>query len=124
MITTTTGNNGRLGNQIIRNLAVSLLAKKHNLKVYYFNKDLIKKLGIQLFSGSNSYNSIQLLTDNNYFAIYNSGELNYNLNPNNDFFQTKQITNFLYNYLHKDDIKSNIIYNNPFNNRYNISYSC
>ena len=28
---TTTGNNGRLGNQIIRNLAVSLIAKKHNL---------------------------------------------------------------------------------------------
>jgi len=31
----TTGSNGRLGNQIIRNLAVSLLAKKHNLKVEY-----------------------------------------------------------------------------------------
>ena len=30
-MTSTNGNNGRLGNQIIRNLAVSLLAEKHNL---------------------------------------------------------------------------------------------
>ena len=29
-MTTTTGNNGRLGNQIIRNLAVSLIAEKNN----------------------------------------------------------------------------------------------
>jgi hypothetical protein len=117
-MTSTTGHFGRLGNQIIRNLAVSLLAKKHNLKVDYFNKDLINKLGIELFNGSNSYNYIQNLTDDNYFTIYNIDELNYNLNPNNNFFQTKEITNFLYNYLHKDEIKSNIIDNNPFKQRY------
>ena len=115
----TTGNNGRLGNQIIRNLAVSLLAKKHNLKVDYYNKDLINKLGIELFSGSNLYTCIKDLTDDNYFTIYNSDELNYNLNPNNNYFQTKEITNFLYNYLYKDEIKSNIIDNNPFKQRYN-----
>ena len=39
---------GRLGNQIIRNLAVSLIAEKHNLKVNYYNEDLIIKLGIIL----------------------------------------------------------------------------
>jgi len=117
--TTGTAKNGRLGNQIIRNLAVSLLAEKHNLKVDYYNKDLIKKLGIELFSGSNSYKSIQNLTDDNYFTIYNIDKLNYNLNPNNNYFQTKEITNFLYNYLHKDKIKSNIIGNNSFKERYN-----
>ena len=115
---TSTGNNGRLGNQIIRNLAVSLLAEKHNLKVDYYNKHLINKLGIELFSGSNSYNHNHYLTDDNYFTIYNSDELNYNLNPNNNYFQTKEITNFLYNYLHKDEIKSNINNNNPFKERY------
>ena len=115
---TSTGNNGRLGNQIIRNLAVSLLAEKHNLKVDYYNKVLINKLGIELFSGSNSYNSIQYLTDDNYFTIYNIDELNYDLNPNHNYFQTKEITNILYNYLHKDKIKSNIIGNNPFKDRY------
>jgi hypothetical protein len=114
-----TRNNGRLGNQIIRNLAVSLLAEKHNLKVYYYNNHLINKLGIKLFSGSNSHKCIKYLTDDNYFTIYNSDELNYDLNPNDNFFQTKEITNFLYNYLHKDEIKSNIIGNNSFKERYN-----
>jgi hypothetical protein len=118
-MTSTTGNKGRLGNQIIRNLSVSLLAEKKNLKVHYYNKDLINSLGIELFSGSNSYNCIRNLTDDNYFTIYNSGELNYNLNPNNNYFQTKQITNFLYNYLHTDKIKSNIIRHNSFKERYN-----
>ena len=117
-MTSTTGSNGRFGNQIIRNLAVSLLAKKHNLKVKYCNKGLINKLGIELFSGTNSYNSIQDLTDDNYFKILNLDKLNYNLNPNKNYFQTKKITNFLYNYVHKDEIKSNIINNNQFKERY------
>ena len=82
---TSTQEIGRLGNQIIRNLAVSLLAEKHNLKVYYYNKDLINKLWIELFSGSNSYNLIQNLTDDNYFTIYNMDELNYN-SYNTDIF--------------------------------------
>jgi hypothetical protein len=118
-MTSTTGTNGRLGNQIIRNLAVSLIAEKHNIKVKYYNKDLINKLGINLFSGINEYNSIQELTDNNYFTIYNCHDLKDNLNPNNSYFQTKEITNLLYNHLHKDIIKSNIIKKNPFKERYN-----
>jgi hypothetical protein len=116
---TSTSDNGRLGNQIIRNLAVSLLAEKHNLKVNYYNKNLIEKLGIELFNGSNKYPSFQNLTDDNYFTIYNCNKLDYNLQPNKDFFQTKEITNFLYNYLHTDKIKSNIILNNQFRERYN-----
>jgi len=116
---TSTNQIGRLGNQIIRNLAVSLIAEKHNLKVNYCNEDLIIKLGINLKSGSNTYTSIKNLTDDNYFSIYNCDNLNYNLDPNNSFFQTKEITNFLYNYLHTDIIKSNIIENNTFKERYN-----
>ena len=118
-MTSTTGNEGRLGNQIIRNLAVSLLAEKHNLKVDYYNKDLIdNKLGIKLFSGINSYDSIQYLRENNYWTIYNMDEINFDLNPNENWFQTKEITNMIYNYIHKDEIKSNIIDNNPFKERY------
>ena len=114
-ITNTTAN-GRLGNQIIRNLAVSLLAEKHNLKVNYCNKDMIEQLGIELFSGNNIYNDNQSLTDDNYFSIYNSENLKCNLNPNNNFFQTKEISNFLYNHLY--NVKSKIIEKNPFKNRY------
>jgi hypothetical protein len=121
-MTSTTGTNsnlGRTGNQIIRTLALSLIAEKHNLKVEYYNKDLFNKLGFKLFSGLNSYNSIQQLTDDNYFAIYNSNDLNYDLDPNSNFFQTKEITNMIYNYLHKDEIRSDIIKNNEFEKRYN-----
>jgi hypothetical protein len=39
-MTSTIEGEGRLGNQIIRNLAVSLLAEKHDLKVDYYNKTL------------------------------------------------------------------------------------
>ncbi len=119
---TTTGNNGRLGNQIIRNLAVSLIAEKHNLKVDYFNKDLIDdKLGIKLFSGSNVHNACIQLNDHNYFAIHNCDELNHNLDPNSHYFQTKEITNMLHNHLHSGVVKSNIIEKNPFSSRYNAN---
>ena len=37
----TTNNNGRLCNQIIRNLALSILAKKYDLYVEYSNYDNI-----------------------------------------------------------------------------------
>jgi len=112
---------GRLGNQIIRNLAVSLIAERYNLKIDYFNNNLINQLGIKLFSGSNVYNDMKDLTDTNYFNIYNDSNLNYNLNANNNFFQTKEITNFLYKYLHSEKIKSNIIEKNPFKDRYNTN---
>jgi hypothetical protein len=118
---TTTRDNGRLGNQFIRNLAVSLIAEKHNLAVNYFNKDLINKLGIILFNGNNVYNNTELLHEDNFFTIYNCDNLNYNLNPNDSFFQTKEITNLLYNYLHTDIVKSNIIEKNPFKERYNVN---
>jgi hypothetical protein len=113
-ITTTTENNGRLGNQIIRNLAVSLIAEKHNLKVNYSSKDLITTLGIDLFSGNNIHNNILDLNDHNYFSILNCNNVNFNLNPNNNYFQTKEISKFLYTYLHTDAVKSNIIEKNPF----------
>lgn len=118
---TTTNNNGRLGNQIIRNLAVSLIAEKYDLRVNYHNEPLIRRLGINLFSGSKSFSNTILLTDDNYFSIYNGGNLNDNLDPNHNYFQTVPITNLLYTYLHSDKIKANIIESNPFNARYNAN---
>lgn len=117
----TTGYNGRLGNQIIRNLALSIIAEKFDLHVSYYNNESIRELGINLFSGNCIFNSTITLDDDNYFSIYNSDVLENNLDPNNNYFQTKEITNFLYNYLHSDKIKSNIINKNPFNDRYNTN---
>ena len=51
MHTITVGTQGRLCNQIIRNIAVSLIACKNNLYVEYYNYDKIAKLGIRLYIG-------------------------------------------------------------------------
>jgi hypothetical protein len=120
-MTTTTNNNGRLGNQIIRNLAVSFIAKKHNLNVNYSSYYLISsQLGIDLFnSGTQIYSDTRELNDLNYFDIYNANNITYNLNSDNSFFQTKEIFNIIYNYLHFNIIKSNIIQKNKFKERYN-----
>jgi hypothetical protein len=118
---TSTYYNGRLGNQIIRNLAVSLIAEKHNLWVDYCNNEVIRELGINLFSGTNTFNDTIILNDDNYLSVYNSTSLTHNLDPNNSFFQTKEISNLLYNYLRTYKIKLNIINKNPFNNRYNTN---
>jgi hypothetical protein len=112
---------GRLGNQIIRNLAVSLLAEKFDLYAVYSNENTIEALGIPLYSGKNIYNNVITLHDNNYFDIYNSENLNSNLDGVNAYFQSKDISTFLYNYLHTESIKSNIISKNPFKNRYNTN---
>ena len=51
----------------------------------YSSKDLINKLGIDLYNGSNVYEITHYLNDDNYFNIYNGGNINYNLNPNGHF---------------------------------------
>jgi hypothetical protein len=114
---TTTKPIGRLGNQIIRNLAVSVIAEKHNLYVEYSSYEIINNLGIKLFCGENKYNNTVMLTDENYFSIFHNQQLLSNLNPNENFFQTKEISNYLYNHIN-NTIKQNIIDNNKFKERY------
>ena len=116
---TTTTRNGRLCNQIIRNLAVHMIAKKNDLFVNYYNYDLIKKLGIDLFIGTKTFEYTISLTDANYFEILNQPSINTNLNPNDNYFQTDDIIKLLYNYLHSSPIKNEIIKSNPYQERYN-----
>jgi hypothetical protein len=40
---------GRLGNSIFRNIAASIIAKKHNLKITYQRYHLMSEIGIPLF---------------------------------------------------------------------------
>lgn len=108
---------GRLGNNIIRNLSLSIIAQKHNLKVDYVCNELIHKLGIKLFSGTNKYEKCGSLTESNYFTILNSDNLNYNLTPTQSM-QTKEITDEIFKYLH-NELKENIIINNEYKQRYN-----
>jgi hypothetical protein len=115
----TTYNNGRLGNQIIRNLATSLIAEKYDLHVTYSHHEAIQELGIHLFSGQNKYDDTILLTDDNYFDVLESNNVTTNINPNNNYFQARKIMNFLYRHIHSDNVKNSIIHKNPVNNRYN-----
>lgn len=125
---------GRFANQAIRNLAVSLVAQKHNLLVKYCSRAKFNELGIHLFSGIQIFNETKLLTgdnlvftgdnpDYNYFEILNGGGLNHNLNPNPHYFQTKDICNLIYNHLHNDH-KVNIINANQFRDRYENNNDC
>lgn len=110
---------GRLGNQIIRNLAVSIVAEKHNLCVTYGSNDAMKDLGIQLFVGKNNYDNTIAITDENYFDILEQKQLHSNLDPNNNYFQTKLITTMLYDHLRCE--KDDIIKKNRFNERYDAN---
>ena len=121
-MTSTIGSGGRLGNQMIRNLAVSQIAKKNNLFVNYSYYETIISLGIELFVGEKSYNSLLHLHDDNYFTILQEENINCNLNANWNFFQTKEITNFLCTCLHES--KEKIIERNPYKERYNNNNDC
>ena len=115
----TVNTNGRLGNQIFRNLAVSIIAEKFDLFVDYSSYDIIKSLGIDLYIGKNKHAKTIKLTDDNYFQILASDQLQYNVYANNNYFQTKDITNMIYTYLHKERIYETIINRNQFKDRYN-----
>ncbi len=124
MYTKTTSLRGRLCNQIIRNLCVSLIAKKHNLLVSYSEYDKITEMGLELFVGKKFYNETKVLNDDNFFYILNACECHYNLEPNSNYFQTYEITNYLFNYLNETDVKNKIINKNPFKDRYNNNNDC
>lgn len=110
---------GRLCNQIIRNLSLSLLAKKYDLYVEYSNFDNINnKLGIELFIGNQKYHETINITNNNYMHYFNNDiKNNKNFNFMNDFFQNEEITTILYNHL--KDNKDIIINKNEYRERYN-----
>jgi hypothetical protein len=119
-----TSENGRLGNQIIRNLVVSMIAKKHDLYVDYCNYSLIKKIGIDLYVGSKKHKETKKLTDNNFFEILSLDDVDFNLDPNYNYFQTKQITDVLHKYLNSEEIMTNIINSNKYKTRYNNNNDC
>jgi hypothetical protein len=116
-MTSTVGTGGRFGNHFIRNLAVSILAKTHNLKVSYTYTNEINSLGISLFTGSNIHRKYTQLTDSNYMAYLNMQTITTNFTCS-AFFQTKDICNLLYSYLRNSITQESIMKSNPFVSRY------
>jgi hypothetical protein len=118
-MTTTLGSSGRLCNQLIRNLAVSLIAEKHDLYVTYGYENIINKLGIDLFCGTNNNRLKVELKEEDYFSILNLDHIKCSFDPNKYFFQTKEISNFIYKHLNSDKVKTKIMEVNPYKTRYN-----
>jgi|TARA_B100001250_G_scaffold315048_1_gene277286 hypothetical protein len=115
----TTERNGRLCNQIIRNLALSFLAKKYDLYVEYSNYDNINnKLGIELFIGNKKYDKTVVIDEKNYMNYFNNNIINNaNFDFNGGYFHNEEITTMLYNHLTNN--MKNIIDKNPYKERYN-----
>ena len=119
-MTSTTTKNGRYGNQLIRNIAVSLISERFNLNVIYSSTEDTNRLGINLFSGEKIYDQSIILNDDNYFEILNSKDsIESNLDPNNAYFQTKEIINKIYEFLHREEVMQSVMQHNPFKERYN-----
>ena len=114
----TTIKNGRLCNQIIRNLSLSILAEKYDLYVEYSNYDNINnKLGIKLFVGNNKYDETIIISNDNYMNYFNNNiKNNANFDFMKDYFQSEEITTMLHNYLTNN--MKDIIDKNPYKERY------
>jgi len=112
---------GRLGNHIIRNIAASFVAEKHNLHISYTSDAIIKKLGIPLFCGIKTYQSTVDMNNDNYFTFLDSDSLNSNIVAN-DYFQTREITNKIYKFI--QSIKSEISIANQYCSRYMTNNDC
>jgi len=120
-MSSTLGLPGRFGNKIIINLCMHFIAKKNDLHIEYDYFKECNELGLDLYCGKGIYSDTLFIDDNNllYFVIQNE-----NINSNirvklYNYFQTKEICNYLFNYLNMEDSKKNIIKNNKFYERYN-----
>ncbi len=114
---------GRLGNQIFRNIAASMIAKKHNLKITYQSYNLMSEIGIPLFLGTKIYNNIKHVNDDNYFLTMNKNNIDFNINLNS-YCQTKQITDKTHAYLNSNENIEHFVNNNKYKDRYNNNNDC
>lgn len=113
---------GRLCNKIIINLVFSILAEQNDLYIEYDYNDECEKLGIKLFCGINKYNETIYITDSNLIDYINNTKnvkIKSNImNPGN-FYQTKEISNYLFTNYFSTVLRNNIIDKNKFKLRYN-----
>jgi hypothetical protein len=101
---------------------VSILAERINLIVDYAYRDIIEALGIELFSGRNSYQTELRLTDTNIMEIIKNKTLPVTfLIRECVYFQSNECSHYLYNYLRSESIMNRIIKHNKYSQRYNTN---
>jgi hypothetical protein len=120
MFTTTVGGLGRLCNGIIRNIAVSLIAEKHDLSITYQYANEMNTLGLRLFSGRKVYPIMIRLKDINYFDILQKKFLTATLNitSTESYLQTPEIVALVYKFLHRGIVVQSLIASNPYAARF------
>lgn len=124
IIMSRTRRKGRLGNTIVRNLAVSKFAEKFDLYVSYYNKEIVESIGFKLYCGKKKYDKTLKVNDNDYLNLLNGEEFLYNINSHCIYYQTKEITDLLHSDLNTDKYMNHIINNNNFKQRYNNNNDC
>jgi hypothetical protein len=110
---------GRMCNQIIRAIAVSILAKKFDLRVDYCKiPPICEAMGIPLYNGTIEHGKTVQLTDDNFMEIYLSDSIETDFDPNTptSYFQTKEISKLVYDWLQAN--RQDIIEHNPFKKYY------
>ena len=101
---------GRLGNQIIRNVLCSVLARKHNLRFTYSSLREMQALGLDPFvdgTQSHYFAPVMDLTERNYFGLLQASTLRSNVRPVG-FFQTPDLARFLRRHLQQPDVQAQI----------------
>lgn len=111
----------RLCNNVILNSVFSILASQNDLYIEYAYHDECEKLGIKLFCGINKYDKTIYITDSDVIQLINGTKdvkLESNIKNNGSYFQTKEISNYLFKY-YFPLFQDNIMLQNKFKSRYN-----
>lgn len=119
-MTSTLRTNGRFCNHFIRNICVSMIARKFDLAVTYSYENEMKSMGIELYNGSNTYNTFTILNDINFLHYLNiepSIRENFSFTANS-YFQTRAISRVLNEYINSPKIRELVISANKFSQRY------
>jgi hypothetical protein len=81
----------------------------------------MRRLGIPCFCGTNSYPSSIVVNEGNYLSILQSDECASNINTDDAYFQTNEVTVRIYDYLRRESVKTSICSINPFSSRYDAN---
>jgi hypothetical protein len=112
----TTNVSGKFGTILFYNIVCNYIAKCNNLKIDYSQVAQTKELGIELYSGKNTYTSNKILTDKNIDSIIqNENVFSQNIIIHGTF-KTSVVADFIKKFILKSKVK---IYNsNTYRQRY------
>jgi hypothetical protein len=113
----------RFGNYFFFNSFISFMSKKYNLKASYEYKTQCEELGMELYSGSNTEQTMHIFIHDDNFIKYLTENIDIHgfgvSIVKNTYFQTKEFVLFLKNHYRQESVQTNIIDKNKYKNRYN-----